>query len=230
MTRPTKNLIQGDGLSRTFDFAGMSITALAPTSLAVGPGELLALTGPSGSGKSTLLNLLSGLDRPTAGEVRFESQPLASLNDAQAAALRNNAFGFIFQTPHLLPYKTVAENVALPCSYGGDGHAGDVHERVYGLLDYVGLAEYATHYPRMLSAGELQRVVFARALVNRPRILFADEPTGSLDAENAHRVLSLLRQEAVAGKCVIMATHDPEAMRFATRRLNLDKFSHATSV
>ncbi|MDH3714044.1 MAG: ABC transporter ATP-binding protein [Gammaproteobacteria bacterium] len=220
-------LIQGDNLHREFEFAGKSITALATTSLAVTAGELLTLTGPSGSGKSTLLNLLSGLDRPSGGEVRFEDQPLNSFNDAQAAALRNRAFGFIFQTPHLLPYKTVVENVALPCSYGGIRDAQTIDERAHGLLEYVGLAEYATHYPRMLSAGELQRVVFARALINRPRVLFADEPTGSLDAENAHRVLSLLRQEAVAGKCVIMATHDAEAMRFATRRLNLDKFSHA---
>jgi len=223
-------LIQGDTLRREFDFAGKSITALAEISVAVGAGELLALTGPSGSGKSTLLNLLSGLDRPTAGEVRFDNQLLSSFSDAQAAALRNSAFGFIFQTPHLLPYKTVAENVALPCSYGNNGEPRAVDERVHGLLEYVGLAEHATHYPRMLSAGELQRVVFARALVNRPHVLFADEPTGSLDAENAHRVLSLLRQEAVAGKCVIMATHDTEAMRFATRRLNLNKFSHAPPV
>lgn len=222
-------LIQGDNLCREFRFAGKSITALATTSVAVSSGELLALTGPSGSGKSTLLNLLSGLDRPTTGEVRFENQPLSGFNDAQAAALRNSAFGFIFQTPHLLPYKTVSENVALPCSYGGIRDVQARNERVLGLLEYVGMAEYATHYPRMLSAGELQRVVFARALVNRPHVLFADEPTGSLDAENAHRVLSLLRQESAAGKCVVMATHDSEAMRFATRRLNLDKFSHATT-
>lgn len=222
-------LIQGDNLRREFSFAGKSITALAATSVTLAAGELLALTGPSGSGKSTLLNLLSGLDRPSAGEVRFEDQPLGSFDDAQAAALRNRAFGFIFQTPHLLPYKTVAENVALPCSYGGLRGPSAITERALGLLEYVGLTEHASHYPRMLSAGELQRVVFARALINRPRVLFADEPTGSLDAENAHRVLSLLRQEALAGKGVIMATHDSEAVRFATRQLNLDKFSHAAS-
>ncbi len=223
-------LLQGDNLRREFTFAGKSITALAPTSVAVDAGELLALTGPSGSGKSTLLNLLSGLDRPTGGEVRFEDQPLSGFSDARAAALRNAAFGFIFQTPHLLPYKTVAENVALPCSYGGLHGNAAISERVSGLLEYVGLASHATHFPHMLSSGELQRVVFARALINRPRVLFADEPTGSLDADNAHRVLSLLRQESVAGKCVIMATHDAEAMRFATRRLNLDKFAYAKTV
>ncbi len=222
-------LLRGDNLRREFAFAGKSIVALATTSVAVEAGEMLALTGPSGSGKSTLLNLLSGLDRPSGGEVLFESQPLHALTDAQAAALRNGAFGFIFQTPHLLPYKTVAENVALPCSYGGLRGKAAINERVHGLLAYVGLSDHVTHFPHMLSAGELQRVVFARALVNRPRVLFADEPTGSLDAENARRVLSLLRQEAVAGKCVIMATHDAEAMRFATRRLNLDKFSHAVA-
>ena len=220
-------LLQGINLRREFTFAGKSIVALAATSVEIDAGELLALTGPSGSGKSTMLNLLSGLDRPSAGEVRFETQPLHRFDDASAAALRNSAFGFIFQTPHVLPYKTVAENVALPYSYGGIRGAGAVGDRVLGLLEYVGLRDYATHFPHMLSAGELQRVVFARALVNRPRVLFADEPTGSLDAENAHRVLSLLRQEAMAGKCVVMATHDAEAMRFATRRLNLDKFSHA---
>lgn len=221
------SLIEGHELSRSFTLEGSHVIALRTVSLELKTGELVAITGPSGSGKSTLLNLLSGLDKPSGGEVLFRGALLSELSEPELASLRNTAFGFIFQTPHVLPYKTVRENVALPFHYGSLADGAAMWDRVDGLLGYVGLAELATRYPSTLSGGELQRLVFARALVKDPSVIFADEPTGSLDAENSRRLLTLLREQAQMGKSVMMATHDSAAIQYATRRIDLDKFVDA---
>ncbi|MEM7294679.1 MAG: ABC transporter ATP-binding protein, partial [Pseudomonadota bacterium] len=194
-------------------------------SLSMQAGELLVLTGPSGSGKSTVLNLLSSLDAPTNGEVRFAGQSLSQMTPRELADLRNARFGFVFQLPHTLPHKTVLENVLLPCLYGSPVAYNSARDLALELLDYVGLSAMADHFPSTLSGGELQRVVFARALVREPQVIFADEPTGSLDAENSHRLLGLLREQTEIGKLVVMATHDGEAMKYATRHHSMDKFS-----
>lgn len=197
--------------------------ALAPFSLQVHSGEFLTVTGPSGAGKSTLLNLLSGLDRPSEGEVLFRGVSISSLAERKVAVLRNSHFGFIFQTPHLLPGKTVLENVALPFHYGTVTPLNRIRKRCEDLLEYVGLAEVASRYPTTLSGGEMQRVVFARALVREPEIIFADEPTGSLDGLNAQRILNLLKEQTTKGCTVIMVSHDNEAIAFGSRIVQLKK-------
>jgi putative ABC transport system ATP-binding protein len=191
-------------------------------------GEFVAVTGPSGSGKSTLLNLLGGLDKPTGGEVWFRGQRLDLLGETVLARIRNEQFGFIFQTPHIISYKTVMENTALAFHYGGRGQHATRWRDVNDLLDYVGLGKLAMRYPATLSGGELQRLVFARALVNHPSVIFADEPTGSLDGENSRRLLELLSDQALHGTTVLMATHDAEAIGYSTRRVDLDKFSYVS--
>lgn len=220
-------IVEARGVSRRFALQEKQVVALPLVSLEVRAEEFVAVTGPSGSGKSTLLNLLSGLDTPTSGEVFFRGESLASLRDRQLARLRNEAFGFIFQTPHILPYKTVAENVALPLQYDHRRSAAAMQSSVDALLSYVGLSDLAPRYPTTLSGGELQRLVFARALVNNPAVIFADEPTGSLDAENSRRLLELLREQAHCGTPIIMASHDPRAIEYSTRRIDLDKFAYA---
>ncbi|MDK9706096.1 MAG: ABC transporter ATP-binding protein [Desulforhopalus sp.] len=216
-------ILEADKIARFFSIGNTPSLALAEQSLAVQAGEFLVLTGPSGSGKSTLLNLLSGLDRPSHGEVRYRGQSLAAMGHEEIARLRNLSFGFIFQTPHLLPDRTVVENVQLPFHYGPTETQAAIEGRCLELLAYVGMADLASRYPDTLSGGEMQRVVFARALARRPEIIFADEPTGSLDAGNSRRILELLREQTEQGRSVIMATHDADGIAYATRVIRLEK-------
>lgn len=198
--------------------------ALSPVSVNVYRGELLVVTGPSGSGKSTLLNILGGLDQPTTGEVLYLDQSLKALDEADLARLRNLTFGFVFQSPHTLPDRTVLENVMLPFQYGSMIPVADQSRRADEILEYVGLADLAARYPNTLSVGELQRVVFARALVRDPEVILADEPTGSLDADNSGRLLTLLEDQARHGRTIILVTHDEKAMTIGTRHLRIDKY------
>src|SRR5512143_1034429 len=183
--------------------------------LELAAGEYVAVMGESGVGKSTLLNLVAGLDRPDAGSIALEGTELTQLDDDALTALRRSAMGFVFQAFHVLPYLTVAQNVALPLSLlGVDGAAPRVGE----MLAAVGLGERAADMPRELSGGELQRVAIARALVHRPRLVLADEPTGNLDPENAAQVLSLLRAQAKAQHAAgILVTHSRAAAATADR-------------
>jgi len=201
------------------------LVALPPISLSIAAGDFIVITGPSGSGKSTLLNILSGLDRPSSGDVEFRGQSLLDLDDAALAALRNTSFGFVFQTPHTLPYRTVFENVMLPFQYGPPTSAANMKSKVIDLLDYVGLRDFAQRYPNTLSVGEQQRLVFARALVREPEVILADEPTGSLDGENSRNILGLLRDQADRNRTILMVTHDEEAMQAGTRHIHVDKFN-----
>ena len=220
---PTTPLLEAINVSREFVTGGRSCLALAPTSVSVNPGELLVITGPSGSGKSTLLNLLSGLDSPTAGEVFFAGSRLSSKAQGEIAAIRNESFGFIFQTPHLLQDKTVIENIGLPFHYGKQLPQAAILDRCRKLLAYTGLTDLADRYPSTLSGGEMQRVVFARALVRKPSIIFADEPTGSLDSGNSIQIMTLLKKQAEAGQAAIMVSHDPLSEQFASRVMHLTK-------
>jgi ABC-type lipoprotein export system ATPase subunit len=216
-------LLEARSLSRSFSTGGSLVPVLANLCLEVKAGDFLVITGPSGSGKSTLLNLLSGLDRPSSGEVEFRGQALTQLAAAAIARLRNLAFGHIFQTPHLLQDRTVAENVALPFQYGPSCPQEEIRDRVAELLRYVGVATLAERRVATLSGGEMQRVVFARALVRRPEVVFADEPTGSLDADNSGRILTMLREQAGQGCAVVLVTHDPVVAGYGTSRLHLAK-------
>jgi putative ABC transport system ATP-binding protein len=222
---PSQPVFLLEQVHRQYQVAGRRLTALSPLSASIDQGEFLAITGPSGSGKSTLLNLLSGLDRPSGGDIRYLGEPFSDYRPARLAHIRNREFGFIFQTPHLLPDRTVIENVALPFRYAG-GVSGDPSPRCRKLLDYVGLGAFYDRFPATLSGGEMQRVVFARALVLDPKVIFADEPTGSLDADNSRLILDLLAEQTDQGRTVVMVTHDADAVACARRRLTLHKAQH----
>ncbi|MEM7209654.1 MAG: ABC transporter ATP-binding protein [Pseudomonadota bacterium] len=217
-------VIEAKKISRRFSTYRQDVLAVPEVSLCIDAGDLFLLTGPSGSGKSTLLNILSTLDTPSTGDVILNGTHLSSCSDDDLAAIRNEQYGFVFQTPHLIPHQSVLENVLLPTLYGNEIKPKDAKTRALELLDYVGLIDAMDHYPATLSGGELQRVVFARALIRQPDVIFADEPTGSLDADNSHRLLELLKDQAGSGKVVVMATHDRVAMSYATRSISLDKF------
>ncbi|WP_405845201.1 ABC transporter ATP-binding protein [Streptomyces platensis] len=192
--------------------------ALHPVDLAVPRGRFLAVMGPSGSGKSTLLQCAAGLDRPTAGTVRIGGTEVSALSEAALTRLRRERVGFVFQAHHLVPSLTVAENVALPLLLGGTTGTERVRQ---GLAD-VGLGERGDAAPAELSGGQCQRVAIARALVTGPDIVFADEPTGSLDPAAAHDVLALLRRAVDRdGHTVVMVTHDPAAAAWTDEALFL---------
>jgi len=220
-------IITAENISREYAIGGRRVRALEPVDVEVAAGQFWVVTGPSGSGKTTLLNLLSGFDQPTTGRVEFCGTSLASLPDFRVAQLRNDSFGFIHQTPHLMSHKTVLENVALPFLYGSWLGSKEVNRRCSAMLDYVGMQELEHRYPATLSGGEMQRVVFARALVRDPEVIFADEPTGSLDADNSGRILKMLRQQSELGRSVIMVTHDSDAVRYGSYRISLLKSKNA---
>ena len=185
-------------------------------------GEYLAIMGESGVGKSTLLNLLAGLDRPDAGRVLFEDADLSRLDDDATTLLRRRAVGFVFQAFHVLPYLSVAQNVALPLELLGIGEP-ERRERTAAMLEAVGIAPLARRYARELSGGEVQRIAIARALVHRPRLVLADEPTGNLDPRSAAQILALLRGQIKTGAGAgILITHSRTAADTADRILVLD--------
>ncbi len=203
-------------------FAGpRSKTVLSDVSLEVGRGEYIAVMGESGSGKSTLLNLIAGLERPDSGSVSLDGVDLTALDDDALTMARRRNVGFVFQAFHVLPYLTVAQNVALPLMLAAVPDA-QMNERVGHMLEAVGLAGFGASRPRELSGGETQRVAIARALVPRPRLVLADEPTGNLDAESAAQVLELLRRcvkdEGAAG---LLVTHSRQAAATADKFLVL---------
>jgi putative ABC transport system ATP-binding protein len=197
-----------------------SLTLLERISLTVNAGESLAITGPSGSGKSTLLGLLAGLDVPSEGEVLLEQSPFSALDEDQRAARRGALCGFVFQSFHLVQDLTALENVMLPLELQG---AREAESEARRWLEQVGLGERLGHFPGQLSGGEQQRVALARAFVVQPRLLFADEPTGSLDHANGERVADLLfNMNRAAGTALVMVTHDPALAARCDRQLRLE--------
>jgi putative ABC transport system ATP-binding protein len=196
---------------------GGVIRALDNFSLDVAPGEWIAIMGPSGSGKSTLVNLIGGLDRPTSGEIWLDSEDVASISAGELNRVRAEKIGFVFQQFHLIPYLTALENVMLAQYF----HSMTDEQEALEALERVGLKERAHHVPSQLSGGEQQRVCIARALINDPKIVLADEPTGNLDAVNEEIVLRLLRELHQQGRTIVMVTHDPVVARLADRRIEL---------
>jgi putative ABC transport system ATP-binding protein len=195
-------------------------TVLAGIDLDLAPGDYVAVMGESGVGKSTLLNLIAGLERPDSGSVALDGTTLTALDDDALTRVRRARMGFVFQAFHVLPYLTVAQNVALPLFLNGAAPDGDA--RVSAMLAAVGLADRAASRPRELSGGELQRVAIARALVHGPGLVLADEPTGNLDPDSAAQVLELLRREVKRGDAAgILVTHSHAAARTADRVLLL---------
>jgi putative ABC transport system ATP-binding protein len=206
-------------LTRRLPSGARLLTVLDQVSLDVERGEVIAILGPSGSGKSTLLALVAGLDRPTAGEVWLDGEPVHALSEDALALLRRRSVGFVFQSFQLLPHLTALENVLVPLELRG---VAQPEERAAALLADVGLAERTHHYPAQLSGGEQQRVALARAFAGDPPLLLADEPTGNLDSATGVKVLDLLLDlQRRAGSTLVLVTHDPSVAARADRRIYL---------
>ena len=205
-------------LTKTYLSGGRTLTVLKDITFQLEPGGFLAIVGPSGSGKTTLLGLLAGLDRPSSGEVHLDGADLNALDEDARARLRGEKVGFVFQSFQLVPTLTATENVQVPLELRGeriDGRAGE-------LLSRVGLAGRGHHYPAQLSGGEQQRVALARAFANRPRILFADEPTGNLDARTGHMIVELMSElNRDLGTTLVLVTHDVDLAARAHRTIRL---------
>jgi putative ABC transport system ATP-binding protein len=213
-------LIQITGLKKHFQMGGNIVRALDGVDLDIPARTFTVVMGPSGSGKSTLLYLLGGLDRPTAGEITVDGERLDQMDENALALFRRKTMGFIFQSFNLVPSMSALENVAFPMQFAGISTVKR-NEKSRHLLEQVGLADRGHHTPSELSGGQQQRVAVARALVNDPAIILADEPTGNLDSQSGVAVMQLLADLYAAGRTVLVVTHDPRMAGFATNRIFL---------
>ncbi|HOW34199.1 MAG TPA: ABC transporter ATP-binding protein [Methanoregulaceae archaeon] len=214
-------MIEATNLTRIFSNGHSEVRAVDKVHLEVNRGEFSMILGRSGSGKSTLLGMLAGLIRPTSGTVRIKGTDISSLSDDLISELRAREIGFVFQFSGLLPTITVIDNLMLPALfYPGKT---DVRKRALGLLDKVGLSDRADAYPGTLSSGEMKRVAIARALSNGPSLLIADEPTGDLDVDTEFEIMELFRQLNGEGMTIVMVTHNPDLMRYATRIYGMEQ-------
>jgi putative ABC transport system ATP-binding protein len=215
----SEKLVEAVDVRRRYGEGEAAVDALAGVTVAFPAGRFAAIMGPSGSGKSTLMHILAGLDRPTAGTVRVGGVDLTELGDRDLTQLRRDRIGFIFQTFNLLPVLNARENILLPLSIAGRKPDSEWFDR---LIDTVGIRDRLTHRPAELSGGQQQRVAVARALISRPTVVFADEPSGNLDSKASNDVLELLRHAVDDfGQTVVMVTHDAHAASFADRLLVL---------
>lgn len=210
-----KPIVRAEGLDKVYDGR---VVAVDRIDLRVPRGEWLALMGPSGSGKTTLLNLIAGLDRPSAGVLEVAGIDVSTLDPAAAASFRRNHVGLVFQQFHLIPYLTAVENVMLAQYFHSMADEGEAS----AALERVGLGDRARHLPSQLSGGEKQRVCIARALINEPELILADEPTGNLDEGNGRTVLNLLQELHEGGRTLVMVTHDPTVAQLAGRIVRLE--------
>jgi putative ABC transport system ATP-binding protein len=212
-------ILRAEHVSKSFEIDGKGITVLDDVSVAIEEGEFVVIKGESGSGKSTLMSLLSGLDTPTQGKVFVDGRDITGLGEDALAPMRNANIGFVFQSFHLIPSLTALENVMFPADLARDKEA---ERKARELLERVGLGHRTGNFPSQLSGGEQQRVALCRALVNGPRILFADEPTGNLDSENGKAVLDLLLQmRKERGMTLVLVTHSPDIARHAGRTISI---------
>jgi putative ABC transport system ATP-binding protein len=215
----TNSILSVEHLSKVFKSGDHIINVLSDVSFAIEAGSTCAIVGPSGSGKTTLIAICAGLERPSEGSVALDGTALHSASEEDLARMRNQSVGFIFQNFQLLPSLTALENVMVPAEIRGENHA---RSRAGDLLKQVGLDGRLDHYPVQLSGGEQQRVAIARAFMNRPKILFADEPTGNLDAETAGEIIKLIFDlNATRGTTLLLVTHDRELSQQATRTIRL---------
>ena len=212
-----RTLIDLRRVVKTYTSSAGSFTALKGIDLQIDSGEFVAIVGKSGSGKTTLINVLTGIDRPTHGEVFIANTPVHQLDEGQLAAWRGSNLGIVFQFFQLLPTLTVLENVRLPMDFGNRYTPAEREERALCLLDLVGIAEHAYQLPSHLSGGQQQGAAIARALANDPKILVTDEPTGNLDSRTAEQVFTLLSNLAADGKTILMVTHDNDLAKRASR-------------
>ena len=213
-------LIELHGVGKTYDVGESQVQALADVSLSIATGELVAIIGPSGSGKSTLMHLLGCLDTPTTGRVVIDGTTVTTASAGDLPRLRNEKIGFVFQSFNLLPKLNVLQNVELPLVYAGVP-AKSRTARARAALTAVGLADRLGHRPSQLSGGQRQRTAVARALVNEPKLILADEPTGNLDTQSGAAVLELLRQLHRQGRTIVIVTHDAEIAAVAHRQIEI---------
>jgi putative ABC transport system ATP-binding protein len=209
-------LIELKDVSKLYGFGDATNVALDEVNLSIERGECVAVMGPSGSGKSTLMNVIGLLDRPTHGDYHLSGKKVSRLRANQRARIRRDKIGFIFQAFNLLPRLTAIENVALPLLYKGMS-PGKRNRKAWDNLERVGLGDRAYYHPRQLSGGQMQSVAIARALVNEPELIIADEPTGNLDSASSRLVMELLSEIHKTGNTIIFVTHNPELTRYATR-------------
>jgi len=221
MNSPPTALIELAGIERVFRLGDSEVHALHELDLRIDAGEYVAVMGPSGSGKSTLLNLLGLLDRPTAGTYHLEGRDITTLSPHEQAQVRSQRIGFVFQSFHLVPRLTAAENIALPMMLAGVTPA-ERAKRVTQALDDYGLTDRSHHRPDQLSGGQRQRVAIARATIMQPAMILADEPTGNLDRATGEEVIRLLEELNARGVTLIVVTHDAAVGRRARRRLDME--------
>ena len=215
-----KEIIKLEGISRNFRMGTEILKVLKGIDLTIEENEYVALMGPSGSGKSTLMNILGCLDTPSGGKYHLNGTEVSKLSDDDLAVIRNKEIGFVFQTFNLLPRSTALENVALPLVYAGKKES-DRKIRAEEVLTQVGLSDRMTHKPNELSGGQRQRVAVARALVNHPSIILADEPTGNLDSKTSQEIMKLFDDIHAAGNTVILVTHEEDIAAHAQRVIRL---------
>lgn len=214
------DIVEARQVTKTYAIGDRAIPVLDDVSLSVADGELLVIQGNSGSGKTTLLSLISGLDRPTRGAILLEGRDITDLSEDELAPLRNETMGFVFQSFHLVPSLTALENVMFPAELRGDRGA---RAAATALLDRVGMGDRRQSLPHQLSGGERQRVAICRALINRPRIVFADEPTGNLDSGNGAAILGLLQElRAEHRTTLVLVTHSDSIAHLADRTIRLE--------
>ena len=214
------NVIDIKGITRNFQLGQETVKVLKGIDLTIEKGEYVAFMGPLGSGKSTLMNLLGCLDTPTSGSYILNGADVSTMTDDQLAEIRNKEIGFVFQTFNLLPRTTALDNVALPMIYAGKSKT-ERNERAAEVLKNVGLADRMDHKPNQLSGGQRQRVAVGRALVNKPSIILADEPTGNLDSKTSVEIMSLFDEIHAAGNTVILVTHEEDIAEHAHRVIRL---------
>ena len=216
----TDAILQLRGITRDFKLGAQTVHVLKGIDLDISKNEYVALMGPSGSGKSTLMNLLGCLDTPTSGSYELNGTDVSSLKDNALAEIRNSEIGFVFQTFNLLPRSTALENVALPLVYAGLSKEERL-ARAAEVLEQVGLADRMDHRPNQLSGGQRQRVAVARALVNKPALILADEPTGNLDSKTSIEIMKLFDDIQAAGNTVVLVTHEEDIAQHAKRVIRL---------
>ncbi len=213
------SILSTQAITKTYTIGDRTMNVLQDVSIDITAGQFVAIIGSSGSGKSTLLSLLSGLDYPTTGRILVEGQDITELSEDELAPLRNQTIGFVFQSFHLVPSLNALENIMFPAELQGNSNAQQTAE---ALLNRVGLLDRADNFPHQLSGGEKQRVAICRALINEPKIIFADEPTGNLDTQNGRAILDLLLTLQKERKTtLVMVTHDPAIAKLADRIIEL---------
>ncbi len=215
----TSQLIECRQLVRTYQLGETQVKALDHVDVDIQAGEFIAIMGPSGSGKSTLMNILGCLDTPNQGSYKLNGKQIADLSDEELSATRNQSFGFVFQSFHLLPRLTAVDNVLLPVRYAPNPDLQAMRVRAEKLLTDLGLGRHLNHRPNQLSGGQRQRVAIARSMINSPKVLFADEPTGALDSKTSVEIMDLFKALNDDGQTIIMVTHEQEVADEAKRIL-----------